>query len=172
MARRHLTQEQRNEITRQQLRETPEKSDRQIAREIGVDREMVGTQRAGMEKSGEIKTRDEMIRNAIDADPSKSDRQIARELGISNKTVAARRKEAETPSEEFGGFPPNSSLQKPQPPVTVFNPTARQQRALRDERVVERMKETGSRRPPPLRSGRGGNRAGAFGTVEKYIVRF
>ena len=36
MARRHLTQEQRRGLIREQLTETPEKSDRQIAAGLGV----------------------------------------------------------------------------------------------------------------------------------------
>ena len=38
MARRQLSQEQRRELIRQQLKETPEKSDRQIAAGLGVDK--------------------------------------------------------------------------------------------------------------------------------------
>lgn len=45
MARRQLSQEQRRELIRQQLKETPEKSDRQIAAGLGVNHETVGVQR-------------------------------------------------------------------------------------------------------------------------------
>ena len=41
MARRHLTQEQRREMIKRQLLETPEKSDRQISAGLGVDRRTV-----------------------------------------------------------------------------------------------------------------------------------
>ena len=37
MARRQLSQEQRRDLIREQLKETPEKSDRQIAASLGVD---------------------------------------------------------------------------------------------------------------------------------------
>lgn len=54
MARRHLTQEQRRDMIREQLSETPEKSDRQIAAGLGVDHKTVGAQRADLVGCGEI----------------------------------------------------------------------------------------------------------------------
>ncbi len=54
MARRHLTQEQRRELIREQIKETPEKSDRQIASNIGVSHPTVGTIRHEMEASGDV----------------------------------------------------------------------------------------------------------------------
>ena len=54
MARRHLTQEQRRVMIREQLAETPEKSDRQIAAGLGVDHKTVSTQRSNLESIGEI----------------------------------------------------------------------------------------------------------------------
>lgn len=54
MARRQLNQEQRRELIREQLRETPEISDRQIARELGVDKNTVNARRVEMESGGEI----------------------------------------------------------------------------------------------------------------------
>ena len=52
MARRQLSQEQRRELIRQQLKETPEKSDRQIAAGLGVDKNTVNKQRKVMEGCG------------------------------------------------------------------------------------------------------------------------
>ncbi len=54
MARRQITQEQRREIIRQQLMDTPEKSDRQIAAGLGVSNKTVSSQRKEMESSGEL----------------------------------------------------------------------------------------------------------------------
>lgn len=55
MARRHLTQEQKRGLIREQLKETPEKSDRQIAKDLGVNHETVGSQRKNLETRGEIR---------------------------------------------------------------------------------------------------------------------
>lgn len=52
--RRHLTQEQKRELIRQQLIETPAISDRQIARDLGVDNKTVGVQRKELESTEEI----------------------------------------------------------------------------------------------------------------------
>jgi len=49
-----LNQDQRGELIRQQLIETPEKSDRQIAMIIGVDHKTVGVIREKLESHGEI----------------------------------------------------------------------------------------------------------------------
>lgn len=54
IARRHLSQEQRRELIREQLRETPEKSDRQIAAGLGVSDKTVGAQRKELETRAEI----------------------------------------------------------------------------------------------------------------------
>lgn len=52
--RRHLTQEQRRELIRDQVRETPERSNRQIAGALGVDHKTVAPIRAELEGRGEI----------------------------------------------------------------------------------------------------------------------
>lgn len=54
LARRHLTQEQRRALITGQLRDTPEKSNRQIAKGLGVDHKTVSAIRDGMETTGEI----------------------------------------------------------------------------------------------------------------------
>lgn len=54
LARRHLSQEQRRELIREQLKDTPAKSDRQIAKALGVSDKTVGVQRAELEESAEI----------------------------------------------------------------------------------------------------------------------
>lgn len=54
MARRHLTQEQKRGLVREQLKETPEKSDRQIAKDLGVHHTTVSTQRARLESTNQV----------------------------------------------------------------------------------------------------------------------
>jgi len=51
---RHLTQAQRQELIRQQLIRTPDKSDRQIAVGLRVSHHAVGTQRQELESTGQI----------------------------------------------------------------------------------------------------------------------
>lgn len=54
IVRRHFNQEQKREIIRQQLRETPERSDRQIAVLLGVSHVTVSDQRKDLESIGQI----------------------------------------------------------------------------------------------------------------------
>ena len=54
LARRHLNREQKQDLIREQLRETPEKSDRQIASRLGVDHKTVSAKREELESIGEI----------------------------------------------------------------------------------------------------------------------
>ena len=79
MARRHLTREQRQELIRQQLIDTPEKSDRQIAHVFGVSPTTVGTARKGMEDSGELSKLD----SSIGADGKERPRQVDRKPMLS-----------------------------------------------------------------------------------------
>jgi DNA modification methylase/ParB-like chromosome segregation protein Spo0J len=54
LARRHLSVEQRRQVIEQQLRETPQLSDRKIGRSLHVDGKTVGAVRAQMEETAEI----------------------------------------------------------------------------------------------------------------------
>ena len=96
LARRHLTQEQRRGLIREQLAETPEISDRQNAAGLGVDHKTVSSQREKMEGIGEI---------------PQCDRQTT-----DGRTYPAQRK-----------------------PVSVFNPTPREEKAVQNPAVVEKM---------------------------------
>ena len=60
LARCHLSQEQRRELIREQLTETPEKSDRQIAKSIGASNTFVGNMRKEMEASGDVSKHERM----------------------------------------------------------------------------------------------------------------
>lgn len=104
MARRQLNQVQRRELIQEQLRETPEKSDRQIGRELGVAGNTVTAQRKEMERTAQI----EQLKTTIGADGKERPRQVERK------------------------------------PVTIFNPTRREEKAIQNPNVVERMADTGA----------------------------
>lgn len=61
LARRHLNQEQKRELIREQLKDTPQHSDRQIARELGVSPTTVGSARSELEVSGELSKLDSCL---------------------------------------------------------------------------------------------------------------
>ena len=140
LIRRQLTREQKAELIRQQLKETPRRSNQEIAGSLGVSDKTVGAQRAELEASGEITSTQELIRQKLEENPEKSDRQIAKEVGVSDKTVGVQRKKLTAENSEFPEIPHSR-------PVSVFNATPREKRALRDDRVIERMQETGSSSP-------------------------
>lgn len=54
LARRHLNAAQKRELIKQQLAETPQKSNRQVADELGVDHKTVGDVRGDLVEGGEI----------------------------------------------------------------------------------------------------------------------
>lgn len=72
MARRHLTQEQKRGLICEQLKETPEKSDRQIGRELGVAGNTVTAQRKKMERTAQI----EQLKTSIGADGKERPRKV------------------------------------------------------------------------------------------------
>ena len=74
MARRHLNREQKQELIREQLRETPEKSDRQMAGSLNVSPTTVGTIRRQMEDEGQLSKLD----SSIGADGKERPRQVDR----------------------------------------------------------------------------------------------
>lgn len=101
MARRHLTQEQKRILIREQLKDTPEQSDRQIAKALGVTHPTVATLRKELEETGDV----EKFTTSIDT------------LGREQPRVRK--------------------------PVSVFNPTKREERAITNPEVVSRMQEDG-----------------------------
>jgi ParB-like chromosome segregation protein Spo0J len=52
--RRHLTREQRRALVAEQLKETPDRSNRAVAEDLGVDHKTVGAVREGLEATGEL----------------------------------------------------------------------------------------------------------------------
>src|ERR1700680_3462260 len=54
LARRHLNQEQKRQLIQDQLKDTPHRSNRQIAGGLGVDHKTVSTARRNLEATGEI----------------------------------------------------------------------------------------------------------------------
>ena len=99
---RHLNRDQKRVLIREQLRETPENSDRQIAEGLGVDKNTVAARRREMEAGGEI-------------------HHLSTSTGADGK-------------------------QYPRKPVSVFNPTRREMKAIQAAGTVERMAETGERK--------------------------
>jgi len=93
IARRHLTQEQRRSLVREQLSETPEKSDRQIAAGLGISNKTVSTARKNMVEKGQLCN-------------------LHSSMGADGKT-------------------------RPRKTVAVFNPTAREEKALKDTNVID-----------------------------------
>jgi len=98
-ARRQLTmEEKRNEIKRR-LIQAPEVSDRQIAADIGVDKNTVNSQRKKLERTGEI----HQLNTNIGADGKERPRQVQRK------------------------------------PVSIFNPTKQEEKAMQNPEIVERV---------------------------------
>ena len=78
-----MTQEEKREAIRKQLAETPEKSDRQIASEMCVDKNTVNKQRKLLETTGEI----HQLATNIGADGKERPRQSERKpISILNPT--------------------------------------------------------------------------------------
>ena len=85
MARRQLSQEQRRNLILEQLRETPEKSDRQIAASLGVSDKTVGSQRKELESTAEIP----QLKTNIGADGRERPRQVTHKtVTVFNPTPA------------------------------------------------------------------------------------
>lgn len=104
MARRQLNREQKQDLIREQLRETPEKSNVMIANSLGVTDKTVANQRRIMESTSEIPR----LEKTVGTDGKERPRQVERK------------------------------------PVTIFNPTRREEKAIKNPEVVERMADTGA----------------------------
>ena len=87
MARRHLTQEQKSVLIREQIKATPEQSDRQIAQALGVSPTTVGTARRDMEDKGQLSKLDTSTGTDGKTYPRKP-------VSVFNPTVSAQRTEA------------------------------------------------------------------------------
>lgn len=83
MARRHLTQEQKRGLIREQLKETPEQSDRQIAKGLGVSNSTVSIQRKELESTGKLCE----SHTSIGADGKEYPRQVDRKQEIAFRPV-------------------------------------------------------------------------------------
>ena len=74
-----------------------------------------------------------------------SDRQIAKALGVSQPTVSAQRKELEEIGDVKKFITSTDTLGREQPrirkPVSVFNPTKREERAMKKPEVIGRMQQ-------------------------------
>ena len=102
MARRQLNREQKQELIREQLRETPEKSDRQIGRELGVDNKTVAAQRIHLEAGEEIPH----LGTTTGADGKEYPRQVDRKpvtifIPAEQEEIAPYFEKEEAPNETF-----------------------------------------------------------------------
>lgn len=146
MARRHLTREQRQELIRQQLRETPEKSDRQIAQGLGVDHKTVGYQRNELIGIGEIPQCDRQTSDGRTYPAQRRELEAASEIpkldrltGADGKTYP-RQVERKTPCDQCKSAHPHCDdccekcvnrcngaqacyLPQLSRPITIFEPT-------------------------------------------------
>jgi len=141
MARRHLTQEQKRGLIREQLIETPEVSDRQIAVGLGVSHHTVGRQREEMESTGQIA----QLSTNMGADGKERPREVQRKpvsvfnptgrelTALQNPAVVEKLESAGqiaqlTRCGNSAGVRENRSDGKeyPRKHISVFNPTARE----------------------------------------------
>ena len=74
MARRHLSGEQKRELTKDEMRNNPYRSDRQVANDLGVSNGFVSRVRKEMERDGELCT----VHSSIGADGKERPRQVER----------------------------------------------------------------------------------------------
>ena len=122
MARRQLNREQKQELIREQLRETPEKSNVQIANSLGVTDKTVASQRKALEATSEIPR----LEKTIGADGKERPRKTERKP----TPKAAPVQESPKPEEQCK-------------PVSIFNPSKREEKAVQNPDVVEKMADTG-----------------------------
>ena len=89
--------------------------------------------------------RRELIREQLTETPEKSDRQIAAGLGVSNSTVSVARKELVEANQlceshsSIGADGKERPRQVFRKPVTIFNPTPAEEKAIQNPAVIERM---------------------------------
>lgn len=81
--------------------------------------------------------------------PEKSDRQIAKMFGVSHVTVGAQRRELESTGQidqfktSIGADGKERPRQVERKPVSIFNPTRREERAIQNPAVIERIADSG-----------------------------
>ena len=144
-----MTQEnQREVVERIEQGETPEKSDRQIGRELGVAGNTVTAQRKEMERTAQI----EQLTTTIGADGKERPRQVERKPAPKPEPIKYTTPQAleplpvvkyaepepvkESPTHVDEPEPPapveTVEPEPPRKPVSVFNPTRREERAIQN----------------------------------------
>jgi hypothetical protein len=142
LRRRHLTAEQRRELIAKLIKATPEKSDRQIAREAASNRTTVGQVRKDLEGAGDVSTIDTRI-------DTKGREQPAHKASAPSSTNKKRRVSEipTTPEKRTSGLPTGSAPQQigetePNPIIAAWRTSTREERLeFCDDRgadVVER----------------------------------
>lgn len=97
-ARRHLSQEQKRQICREQLTDTPERSDRRIGEIVGMDHHTVARVRAELEATGGI----EIVTDRRGKDGHKRD---FSDRSATTKAARAEKTAAQVPSDEAPTVP-------------------------------------------------------------------
>jgi hypothetical protein len=95
IARRHLNQEQKRQLIKDQLKDTPHRSNRQIASGLGVDHKTVSAARSDLEGTGEIPQLEKTVGTDGKARPARPIRTIFAVPGVPD--IAGDQKDAETP---------------------------------------------------------------------------
>lgn len=158
MARRQLTQEQRRVLIREQIKATPEKSDRQIAQALGVHHTTVAVQRRDMEESGDVAklatSRDTLGREQprtrklsvrVNDVPAQEASIEAERLTKASNSEHGEKDEIRPCQDHSEPETEQHSINNPEPnpdksqrkPVTVFNPTWRELTAMRNPGVCQ-----------------------------------
>ena len=112
LVRRHLNTNQKRELIKSRLKETPNLSDRNIAGMLGVSNKTIGSVRKNLVATGEIPQLEERL--GADGKTRKNNKDKTHHLGLSNTLKDIK-------------------------PVSVWNPTPRQERLIKDPTVVDRM---------------------------------
>ena len=146
MARRQLTATQKRQAIQDQLQETPEMSDRQIAQAIGVANSTVTRNREKMVETGQLL----QCNTSTGADGKQYPRQVERKIQESTKAaepIFDDEDEWEEPKRDYAAIiskPTEETDDRPRKPVTIFNPTRREEKAIQNPDVVKRMADTGT----------------------------
>ena len=85
--RRHLTRDQKHELIAALLKEIPERSNRQIAKDVKVDHKTVSAERSKLEATGEIPQLDKTMGADGKARPAKRVIEVGADLGVDDNDL-------------------------------------------------------------------------------------
>lgn len=148
-ARRQMTAEDMRlmrEKARKAIAKSPEKSDRLLGKELGVSHKVIGRVRKEMEQSGQVG----QCPTSTGADGKQYPRQVERKTPEPTKAaepIFDDEDEWEEPKRDYAAIiskPTEEIDDRPRKPVTIFNPTRREEKAIQNPDVVKRMADTGT----------------------------